>query len=181
MTRVFRKVAATAAMAVALAVLAAGLCVRMSGARLLAVQTGSMGRTAPIGSLVVGEPTTSDTLHVGEIVIFHPPAPWREPGGAPVVHRIWSITTSHGKLAVQTKGDANKAPDPWTLDAAGTSFYRAAQILPSWVSEALPWTRSQVAIPILAGIILVWYALARLLPPTREKGPRSLRVTGRPA
>ncbi len=180
MNRLLRKVAATAAIAVAFAVLAAGLCVRMSGTRLLAVQTGSMGTTAPIGSIVVAEPTKSDALRLGEIVVFHPPAPWKEPGGAPVVHRIWSISTSHGKLAVQTKGDANKAPDPWTLDADGTPFYRASQILPPWAGEAFAWGRPQVALPILVGFAFVWYALFRLLPLTPRNSPRADRESSLP-
>lgn len=71
----------------------------------------SMTPTFGPGDLVVTRPVAAAHLHVGDIAVL--PVP-REPGQR-YVHRIIKVSWSHGQPLVQTKGDANTAPEPYQL------------------------------------------------------------------
>lgn len=99
-----------------------GLAIVMLSGR-LAVQpvlSDSMTGYADRGDVVVGIRTDTASLHVGDVILFAPPAPYGTPGGHPVAHRIASLTLLDGKPTATTKGDANPQPDPWTLDLTRT-------------------------------------------------------------
>ena len=81
------------------------------GWRVHTLTTPSMGRTAPVGSVVLSEPVTAAQIRVGDVLAVHPP-------GRPdttFVHRVSSITTGPTGLLFHTKGDINGSPDPWTV------------------------------------------------------------------
>lgn len=92
------------------------------------VLSGSMTGYADRGDLVVGVDT--DDLHVGDVILFAPPAPYETPGNRPVAHRIHSITLVDGTPVATTKGDANPQPDPWTLDLSHTRIAEVRLVLP---------------------------------------------------
>lgn len=81
------------------------------GWRLHSMVTPSMGRTAPVGSVVVTSPVSIRDVHVGEIIVFHPPG---RPGDT-FAHRVVSVTAVNGQPALQTKGDINGSVDGWVL------------------------------------------------------------------
>src|SRR5690348_4293534 len=60
----------------------------LSGWRAQSMTTPSMGRTAPVGSLVITHPVAASSLHVGDIVAFHPPGR----SGTTFVHRVTGIS-----------------------------------------------------------------------------------------
>ncbi|BDZ51955.1 hypothetical protein GCM10025867_41960 [Frondihabitans sucicola] len=118
-----------AAVATALVVLA--LLFQSQGGRWFIVETPSMGTVAPVGTLVLTTPVTTNDLRVGDVITFHPPT---EPK-AVYTHRIVGITPR----GIATRGDINGATDPWALgqkDLIG----QATTILPAvgWLIRALP-------------------------------------------
>jgi signal peptidase I len=89
------------------------------GYRDLIVRSGSMGATAPVGSLVINRPVAGSSVKVGDIILIE-----RRAGSgtalAPVLHRVIARSVSPaGVVVVTTKGDANRTADPesYTLPA----------------------------------------------------------------
>lgn len=85
----------------------ATLAFRFTGGQWMTVTTPSMGRTAPVGTLLLVRPDPHP--QVGQFVVFHPP---QEPR-ASYAHRL----VASGPDGFKTRGDANGADDPWTLPA----------------------------------------------------------------
>jgi signal peptidase len=92
------------------------------------VLSGSMTGYADRGDLLVGVDTRD--LHVGDVILFAPPAPYETPGNRPVAHRIHSIKLVDGTPVATTKGDANPEPDPWTLDLSRTRTAQVRAVVP---------------------------------------------------
>lgn len=82
-------------------VLLVGCASYFSGIRLYYVQSGSMEPELPVGSLCIVTPCVVEELEVGDIIAF-------QNGPMQVAHRIVSIQEE----SYQTKGDANRSPDP---------------------------------------------------------------------
>jgi signal peptidase len=99
--------------AVAFAVAYAGLTVL--GYRPVAVYSGSMQPSIPVGGLAVDRAVAARDVRVGDVITFSDPYV----KGRLVTHRVIGILqTPHG-LAYRTKGDANSGRDPWTIRLAG--------------------------------------------------------------
>lgn len=87
-----------------------------AGYKPVAVYSGSMVPTLPVGSLAVDRVVPSGEVRVGDVITFSDPFV----RGRVVTHRVLRIAhTTHG-LAYRTKGDANPGPDPWTVVLPGT-------------------------------------------------------------
>jgi signal peptidase len=128
MTTTLRRLAAAIALVVPIAMGCAAVAwtvaVRSDCVRSARILTGSMTPGVPEGSLVVGTPSSPEKLRVGQIIMFRPPAPYGEPGDVPVVHRVVAVSRHGTEIAVRTKGDANRLPDPWIFDAQNTTVYQ---------------------------------------------------------
>jgi signal peptidase I len=78
------------------------------------IVSGSMTATYDRGSLVLDDVVPVESLKVGDVITYRPPA-----GAGPeglVTHRIATITADKlGHTVLRTKGDANKSADPWTF------------------------------------------------------------------
>jgi signal peptidase I len=94
------------------------------------VLSGSMTGFASRGDLVVGVATDATSLHVGDVILFAPPAPYNTPGDHAVAHRIFDIRVVDGTPVATTKGDANPSPDPWNLDLSRTRTAEVRLVLP---------------------------------------------------
>jgi hypothetical protein len=103
--RITRWVAAL--LAVGFLVLAAAWWVE--GGRWVRVETPSMGRVAPVGTLLWIKPVALDQLKIGDFITFHPPGD----GHQTYSHRVYKINADH---TIETKG-VIPAPDPWRLTA----------------------------------------------------------------
>jgi signal peptidase I len=157
--RMWRVVVSGTAIGLITLLLAAAAAFWLTGGRGYVVRTPSMGTAAPVGTLVLTRPTSVDSLHVGQIIAFHPPT---EPSET-YTHRIVSITDSQ----VHTRGDINGATDPWTLgnkDIIG----RASVVIPrlGWLVRAAPL--------LIIGNLIVWIASAMLLSRERRGPARTL-------
>jgi signal peptidase len=99
--------------AVAFAVAYAALTVL--GYKPVAVYSGSMKPSIPVGGLAVDRAIAARDVRVGDVITFSDPYV----KGRLVTHRVIDILqTPHG-LAYRTKGDANSARDPWTIRLSG--------------------------------------------------------------
>lgn len=144
-----------AAVALALAALVAcGLwfaALTARGGHLFMVQTPSMARTAPVGTLVVTEPVPASQLRVGDVVSFRPPGVDRV-----YTHRIVEVTPK----GLRTKGDLNSAADGWTVPTdrvVGRAVHLWFGL--GWLVKLLPW---------VMGGLLSTALLARFLRPGRR-------------
>ena len=103
------------------------LALRTDRVRVARVLTGSMEPRIPVGALVVSRPADATMLEPGDVIQFVPPAPYGPPGGGPVVHRVVDVSRdAEGTVVLHTKGDANAAADPWSLDASRSTVFRVA-------------------------------------------------------
>lgn len=108
---------AATALVVALALAYGAL--RLAGWQPLSIVTGSMRPTYAPGDLIVVSPQRASTLHPGEVITFAHP----RRRGRTLTHRVVQVQSgppvAPGWLAVTTKGDANPAPERWTIRADG--------------------------------------------------------------
>lgn len=128
-------------MALALGVVATALVFFATGGRWFIIETPSMGQTAPVGTLVLNQPTTVSDLAVGDIISFHPPTAPSEV----YTHRVVAIDDGR----VTTKGDINGVSDPWTL-ADDDLIGATTAVLPGvgWIIRCLPY--------LFVGGLVVW-------------------------
>jgi signal peptidase len=79
------------------------------------ILSGSMAPTLNVGDVLVTKPIPASDIKVGMIVVFKAPLP----GQPTYTHRVYRVIAGVG---FQTKGDANNAPDPWTIAFKGSKF-----------------------------------------------------------
>jgi signal peptidase I len=83
------------------------------------IVSGSMEPAIPTGSVVYDEVVPVEDLEVGDIITFVPPPEYNIE--QPVTHRIIEIiaapkgSSAAGETLYRTRGDANEAPDAWTM------------------------------------------------------------------
>lgn len=127
----------------------------LQGWRWFDVATPSMGTAAPVGSLVVTEPTRAADLKVGEIIVFSNPA------GKRYSHRVVGV-----EPAVSTKGDLNGAVDPWPVTDANL-VGRAATVVVNggFVLRGVPWLVGGLLLVQLLVLVVQprWRSYARFL------------------
>lgn len=124
-----------------------------AGGRWLVVDSPSMGRSAPVGTLLWIEPVGK--LHDGDVISFHPPG-----STATYTHRIHGIA-ANGEIT--TKGDGNPAPDPWLLhrsDVTGVVALRWWAV--GWLIRAAPLL--VIGTVVLSVLVTRFTALAWRLP-----------------
>ncbi|GAA2588071.1 hypothetical protein GCM10010399_17580 [Dactylosporangium fulvum] len=118
------------ALAVTILFVAGAAALAVTQSRIEPVLTGSMDPTIPQYSLVLAVPVRANALRVGDVVVFQPPAGYLPAGGPPVMHRIVELRRQDGTLLMRTRGDANTATDPWTVDLDSSALYRVQASLP---------------------------------------------------
>jgi signal peptidase I len=144
--------------------------------RIVPVRTGSMRPYAPQGSAVVVEPVAAASVRRGDVIVFNAPTE----GRPAVVHRVFALDRGHGVPVIQTKGDANQAPDPWRFRIKGATVWRVRWALP-YVGEALlALDRSEVRLGVLLGgaTLLLALGLATIWGPG-QAAPRYARIRWR--
>ncbi|MFA5523530.1 MAG: signal peptidase I [Tissierellales bacterium] len=75
------------------------------GIKVMSVLTGSMRPTLEPGDLILSKDVSPDEIKVGDVVTY------RVNSHTLVTHRVIDIINKDGKLAFQTKGDANNVED----------------------------------------------------------------------
>ncbi|PPF13062.1 S26 family signal peptidase, partial [Rathayibacter sp. AY1A5] len=140
---------------------AAALLFHASGGRWFIVQTPSMGTAAPVGTLVLTEPTALEDVRVGDAVSFHPTTTPDET----YTHRVVEIADD-GTL--RTQGDINGAVDPWATgqDQLIGVVTTALPVL-GWLVRGLPL--------LIIGAVLVQLLTRFIASPTQRA---SMRILG---
>jgi signal peptidase len=157
-----------AAASLALLAVLASVGGRLLGYSPYVIYGGSMGSTAPLGSVALVEDVPAESLKVGDVIIFLPPSSGE--AREPVMHRIISIEEADGQQVFGTKGDANQSPDPWKLTIGGKGG-KLAYVVPYmgylfWFFQTrVGWVF--VALPLAA--YLGFAALRRIWAPARNR------------
>ncbi len=84
----------------------------VAGGRAMVIGGGSMEPAIGRGAFVIALPAGSEGYAVGDVVTV------QQGGGTPYTHRITRLTDLAGAPYVETKGDANAAPDPAIVPTA---------------------------------------------------------------
>ena len=108
------------------------------------VASSSMSPNLKVGDLVIVKPVESQTIQAGNIIVFS--SSWDE---RLICHRVVAVTEQIPKC-FQTKGDANEAPDPFTVpsqDVIGRVLWQIP-----WLGYIIPFLQSPPGILSLAAI-----------------------------
>lgn len=121
------------------------------------------------GDLVVTKPEPATDVKVGQILALPvPSAP-----GERYVHRIISVSYKDGKPVVQTKGDANPVPEPFTLRIDSPTVPRVVATVPKVgrLSVVLQHTTTRLAVmavTVVAILLAAWRLFAGARPNSRR-------------
>lgn len=172
---VVRRASVALLLLAALGSLAVAAAVRTDRIRLSRVLTGSMEPTVPAGAVVVSTPADAAAIRPGHVLMFLPPPPFG--GGTPVVHRVVDVTTDSGDVLVRTKGDANDAEDPWTLNATRSTIYdvQGSSAKAGVVMEAVARGGGSLLVTVVVAVVAlrVLRALWRPSPRGRRRAARN--------
>jgi signal peptidase I len=145
-----------------------GRLLPMVGHPTLIVGGPSMEPSLPLGSLVVLDPVTSAEIRPGDVVTLRV-----APGAAPYTHRVSRLLTIDGQPYLETKGDANRVPDPATVPASAVTG-RVAVGLP-WLGYLLALLTMPVGVAFVLGLgsslVLAAALLESIDEPARHAGP----------
>ena len=131
--------------------LAGGATVRLLDLHMQTVLSGSMRPTVSPGDVVVTQPVLVTDLRVGDVIAFYPPG-----RTVPVLHRVTSLASEGGVVAVTTRGDANPVDDPWLASINGPTVYRMVGYIP-----LVGWLPQYRGLLFIAAGLLIGIALAR--------------------
>jgi signal peptidase len=106
--------------------LALGLLPRLGLYSPVTVLSGSMRPTFSPGDMVIVVPEPVGAVRVGQVISYHVP----EGAHQVETHRIVRILRGGAHPIVQTQGDANNWPDPWTAKLEGKTAWRMVAVVP---------------------------------------------------
>jgi signal peptidase len=140
----------------------------------MTVLSGSMRPAFAPGDMVVAEPQSVDSLKVGDVLVYAIPVLDHHVES----HRISRIISRH-PLIVQTKGDANNGPDPWTAQLDANQVWTVRATVP-YVGQAILWLRephvhrlTTIFVPALVSLLLLRAIWRR---PKRAAGVATLEL-----
>ncbi len=140
--------------------LALGVLPRLGLYRPVTVLSGSMRPTFSPGDMVIVVPEPVSAVRVGQVISY------RVPVGVHQVetHRVVRILQGGAHPTVQTQGDANNWPDPWTAKLQGRTAWRMVAVVPH-LGYAVNWLRGptlrKLAI-LVAPILLALLAISEI-------------------
>jgi signal peptidase I len=135
--------------------------------RTMTVLSGSMVPTFRPGDMVVVRPEPMRDLRVGQVIAYQVPIGARQMETHRVIRIVRGRGTNHP--VIQTQGDANGAPDPWTAQLHGTTAWRLEAVVPKagYAVNALRGRFFQLLTIVVVPALLAIVALRRLwAPPT---------------
>jgi signal peptidase len=133
--RAARKIASSIALAACIALAASVLVPAALGYERYVITGKSMAGTYDRGSIVYARTVPVEALRRGDVITYAPPG--GRAGSGLVTHRIvWTGRDRRGRPVFRTKGDANRAVDPWRFSLPHRTQARAAFGIP-WLGYAL--------------------------------------------
>ena len=148
----------------------AGLAVgpHVLGYRTMTMLTGSMSPGIDPGDVIVVTPLPISEVQAGMVISYHIPIDDHRV----VTHRVTDVThTPDGTVTVQTKGDANDAPDPWQATLQGDTAWQVTAVIPDLgnLIHALRTPVLSQALVYGAPALLAGWLLLTLWTPTRTE------------
>ena len=161
------KLAAACLTLVFSAVLAVSVVTLHLGVR--AVLTGSMRPDYGPGAVLLTERIPVGAIKPGMIVLFVPPGEHGE-----YAHRVTSVTGSKHGPVITTKGDANKAVDPWHAELVTPYANQVVGSVPG-IGRVIVAIRGtgQIVLAIVGAIVAAWAGTRWILSPRRTSGRRT--------
>jgi signal peptidase len=128
------------------------------GIKVMAILSGSMRPDWARGELLFLAPEPARLVRVGQAIAFHPPS---DVFNAVVVHQVIALHHGPGGIIAQTKGLANKAPDPWVDHLYGKVYHVVFKLpylglIRIWTSY---WRLDVLFVTIIAVVVAIWAAL----------------------
>jgi signal peptidase len=138
--------------------LAIALLPRMGLYRPVTVLSGSMRPTFSPGDMVIVVPEPVSAVRVGQVISYQVPVGIRQVE----THRVVRILHGGAHPTVQTQGDANNWPDPWTAKLAGKTAWRMVAVVPhlgyviNWLRGGSVRTAAIIVAPALLSLLMLF-------------------------
>lgn len=126
-----------------LLVVAAGVVAPLLGVHPVVITSGSMEPAISTGSITLTREVDAADVRVGDVVMVTTAT------GSRVTHRVVSVVSDDGKVALSLKGDANSVPDPETYYVS--NVHRVLLDVP-WVGHLLSNLRTPPGLLGLGGL-----------------------------
>ena len=128
-----------------------GRLVPLTGRTTLIIGGNSMQPTIPMGAAVIAEPVPASAIEVGDIVSLRTGAHLQ----SVFTHRVTRVVEHDGIPWVETKGDANAAPDP-SLTSSANVIGRVSMTIPyaGFLLALLSVPTGVLFVLFLAGVLL---------------------------
>ena len=136
--------------------------------RTMTMLTASMAPEIEPGDVTIATPVSVSDVTEDMVITYHMPVG----DHSLVTHRVVSVERAgDGTVAVQTKGDANEAIDPWTAGLEGDTVYQVRAVIPE-VGHLIQLLRTPVLSQVLlygAPALLAGWLLMTIWRPTRDE------------
>jgi signal peptidase len=134
------------------------------------VLSGSMKPYFSPGDLVIVTPEPAQDVRVGQVISYHIPV-----GDQHVQsHRVVQVVRRGEHPLIRTKGDANKARDPWTARLDGSTAWQVRLVVPKF-GFVIVWLRDpllRLLTVFVAPALFALVALRRIwTDPEHEQAP----------
>jgi signal peptidase I len=167
----------------AFALLAVTVGPRLLHYRTATMLTASMSPAIHPGDVIIDTPLALSDVRVGQVLTYHIPVDDHRV----LSHRVIAVQRpGPGIVNVQTKGDANSAPDPWTATLSGNSVWQVRLVVPK-AGTAIRTLRIPLVHTLLTGAVpglgLCWLLLGIWRParPAEPAEPTAAAETSEPA
>jgi|HubBroStandDraft_3_1064219.scaffolds.fasta_scaffold112325_2 signal peptidase I len=155
-----------------------GVLPRLGLYRPVTVLSGSMRPTFSPGDMVIVTPEPVSSVRVGQVVSYQVPTGIHQVE----THRIVKILQGGAHPVIQTQGDANNWPDPWTAKLEGNTAWRMRAVIPH-LGYVVNWLRSstlQRAAIVVAPTLLALLLLSEIWLGDYRQEDRKHRTAGAP-
>jgi signal peptidase I len=146
--------------------------------RPVTVLSGSMRPTFAPGDMVMVVPEPVSAVRVGQVISYQVPVGIHQVE----THRVVRILQGGAHPVVQTKGDANNYPDPWTARLEGATAWRLVAVVPH-LGYLVNWLRSpagRTAAIVVAPALLALLVLLELWGPAEQDAGKERRIRREP-
>lgn len=161
--------------------LALAVLPRLGLYRPVTVLSGSMRPTFSPGDTVIVTPEPVSAVRVGQVISYQAPVGARQVE----THRVIRILQGGADPIVQTQGDANNHPDPWTARLEGATAWRLTAVVPhlgyvvNWLRSPVLRTAAILVVPAVLALLVIFeiWGLGRSGTPADDR-PSTTRPSG---
>ena len=139
------------------------------GYKTYVVLSGSMEPSIETGAVIFAQAVAPTSLKVGDVIVYN-----RTDVDERVTHRIVEMNdVSSGRPTFVTKGDANGAPDAWTVQYSGNTAGKVLFSIPyvGYVNHALETPQGRMVFLIVPVVVLSVMWLAQIWRPKKDDTP----------